>query len=399
MSSSAATETQQVEATAAIQLQQQRDSSSFDPSPAHDPPPPPVPSSDPRLSIDQDRSPANSTPTDNNDEHDLFKLKPSEALQLLSANVELLVRITGDVPPTPPPKTPTDPQMSNMQVEKENIARSHSEKSLARLRAQALREEQEEKLRKQRHQQQIQEKLQKLGQKSGSSSVGNLSKLQAYSASMSAQLIAQQDAYAQSIDGVRLKHSSLRHANPSSSAPNLHPPEPYIVVGADSQPLNLQHGAITRKFYSKNEPPISVNQYLLRLHQFCPMSTAVYLATSLYIHRLAVEERAIPVTRRNAHRLVLAGLRVAMKALEDLSYPHTKIAKVGGVSEVELARLEISFCFLAGFELVVGEELLKKHWQVLREGKVGRMVDGMEVPLLKLEKKKKMSRDVHQLMQ
>jgi hypothetical protein len=163
--------------------------------------------------------------------------------------------------------------------------------------------------------------------------------------------------------------------------------------------LNLQHGAITRKFYSKNEPPISVNQYLLRLHQFCPMSTAVYLATSLYIHRLAVEERAIPVTRRNAHRLVLAGLRVAMKALEDLSYPHTKIAKVGGVSEVELARLEISFCFLAGFELVVGEELLKKHWQVLREGKVGRMVDGMEVPLLTLEKKKKMSRDVHQLMQ
>ncbi|QYS98714.1 hypothetical protein H0G86_005882 [Trichoderma simmonsii] len=380
MSSSAATETEQVEATAAIQLQQQPDASSLDPSPVHELPPRPVPSSDPRLSIDQDRGPANSPPTDNNDEHDLFKLKPAEALQLLSASVELLVRITGDVPPTPPPKTPTDPQMSNMQVEKENIARSHSEKSLARLRAQALREEQEEKLRKQRHQQQeIQEKLQKQkhSQKSGSSS----------------------DAYAQSIDGVRLKHNSLRHANPSSSAPNLHPPEPYIVVGADSQPLNLQHGAITRKFYSKNEPPISVNQYLLRLHQFCPMSTAVYLATSLYIHRLAVEERAIPVTRRNAHRLVLAGLRVAMKALEDLSYPHTKIAKVGGVSEVELARLEISFCFLAGFELVVGEEILKKHWQVLREGKVGRMVDGVEVPLLKLDKKRKTSREVHQLMQ
>ncbi|EGR45686.1 uncharacterized protein TRIREDRAFT_40918, partial [Trichoderma reesei QM6a] len=322
--------------------------------------PPPVPSSDPRLSIDHDRSPPTAT-TDStsNDEYDLFKLKPAEALQLLSAGVELLVRITGDVPPTPPPKTPTDPQMSNMQAEKENIARSHSEKSLARLRAQALREEQEEKLRKQRQQQQqqLQEKQQKHAHRSGGSS---------------------------SIDGVRLKHDALRRANPSSSAPNLHPPEPYIVVGADSQPLNLQHGAITRKFYSKNEPPISVNQYLQRLHQFCPMSTAVYLATSLYIHRLAVEERAIPVTRRNAHRLVLAGLRVAMKALEDLSYPHTKIAKVGGVSEVELARLEISFCFLAGFELVVSAERLKKHWAVLREGKIQRMVDGIEVPLLKL---------------
>lgn len=387
MSSSAATETQQVEATAPIQLQQQdqqpqkpEEASSLEPSPVHDPPPPPVPSSDPRLSIDHDRSPPTAT-TDStsNDEYDLFKLKPAEALQLLSAGVELLVRITGDVPPTPPPKTPTDPQMSNMQAEKENIARSHSEKSLARLRAQALREEQEEKLRKQRQQQQqqLQEKQQKHAHRSGGSS----------------------DAYVQSIDGVRLKHDALRRANPSSSAPNLHPPEPYIVVGADSQPLNLQHGAITRKFYSKNEPPISVNQYLQRLHQFCPMSTAVYLATSLYIHRLAVEERAIPVTRRNAHRLVLAGLRVAMKALEDLSYPHTKIAKVGGVSEVELARLEISFCFLAGFELVVSAERLKKHWAVLREGKIQRMVDGIEVPLLKLDRKKKMSREVHQLMQ
>ncbi|KAL6867117.1 cyclin domain-containing protein [Trichoderma novae-zelandiae] len=407
MSSSAATETQQVAPTAAIQLQQQQQpdsSSSLDPSPVHDLPPRPVPSSDPRLSIDYERSPPDSTSAgSDDDEHDLFKLKPADALQLLSAGVELLVRITGDVPPTPPPKTPTDPQMSNMQAEKENIARSHSEKSLARLRAQALREEQEEKLRKQRQQQQQQqqlhEKQQKHALRSGSS-VGRTSKLQAYSASMSAQLIAQQDAYAQSIDGVRLKHDSLRRANPSASAPNLHPPEPYIIVGADSQPLNLQHGAITRKFYSKNEPPISVNQYLQRLHQFCPMSTAVYLAASLYIHRLAVEERAIPVTRRNAHRLVLAGLRVAMKALEDLSYPHTKIAKVGGVSEVELARLEISFCFLAGFELVVSAELLKKHWAVLREGKVQRMVDGVEVPLLRLDKKKKKSsRDVQQLMQ
>ncbi|KAL9485339.1 hypothetical protein ACSS6W_004128 [Trichoderma asperelloides] len=379
MSSSAATETQQIEATMAIQLQQP-DSSSLDPSPVRDLPPPPVPSSDPRLSIDSNKSPpADSAPANSADDYDLFKLKPTDALQLLSSSVELLVRITGDVPPTPPPKTPTDPQMSNMQAEKESIARSHSEKSLARLRAQALLEEQEEKMRKQRIKRQQEEQQQEQQQK-----------LQKQSRSSAAS-----DAY--SIDGVRLKHDHLKRSTPSSSAPNLHPPEPYVVVGADSQPLNLQHGAITRKFYSKNEPPISVHQYLLRLHQFCPMSTAVYLATSLYIHRLAVEERAIPVTRRNAHRLVLAGLRVAMKALEDLSYPHTKIAKVGGVSEVELARLEISFCFLAGFELVVREELLKKHWKVLREGKM--VIDGMEVPKLKLEKKRKTSREVYQLMQ
>lgn len=106
----------------------------------------------------------------------------------------------------------------------------------------------------------------------------------------------------------------------------------------------------------------------MRIHRFCPLSTAVYLATALYIHRLAVMERAIAVTKRNVHRLLLAGLRVAMKALEDLSYAHSKFAKVGGVSELELARLEISFCFLTGFELVVDEQSLSEQWELLRSG-------------------------------
>lgn len=176
-------------------------------------------------------------------------------------------------------------------------------------------------------------------------------------------------------------------------------PQPYIIIGENSQPLNLQHSAITRKFFSKAPPPISIEDYLIRIHRFCPMSTAVYLATSLYIFRLAVEERAIPVTRRNCHRLLLAGLRVAMKALEDLSYPHAKIARVGGVSEMELARLEISFCFLVGFELVVDEEALRKHWELLKQntgpGSSGSGMGGTAgaLPNLKLDVRRKKNLD------
>ncbi|MCJ1398331.1 hypothetical protein MMC11_001529 [Xylographa trunciseda] len=151
-------------------------------------------------------------------------------------------------------------------------------------------------------------------------------------------------------------------------SPEAHPAEPFHIIGSDTQPLSVQEGALTRKFYSKRPPPIPLEEYLLRLHRYCPMSTAVYLATSFYIHKLAIVERIIPVTRRNAHRLVLAGLRVAMKALEDLSYPHRRFAKVGGVSEPELGRLEISFCFLTDFELKVGKEMLHKHAEMMRDG-------------------------------
>lgn len=319
------------------------------------PPPPPVPSDDPKLAS-QARTPpplhhVGPLPAS----QDLFKVSPVAALQLLSAGVEALVRVTGDIPPTPPPSNPPGTSMREFQKEKAEIVRSHSERSLARLRAQAEAEQKKP------------------------AKVAAAPQLQESSRSST-------PSGHQPIDGVQ-----LRHAPPPPPAS----PEPYIVIGANSQPLNLQHSAITRKFYSKAPPPISIEEYLMRIHRFCPMSSAVYLATSYYIFRLAVEERAIPVTRRNCHRLILAGLRVAMKALEDLSYPHARFARVGGVSEIELARLEISFCFLTGFELVVREDGLRRHWETLRDGKglgdaggVG-LAEVGRVPVLKLEHRRK----------
>ncbi|KAH8176688.1 cyclin domain-containing protein [Sarocladium implicatum] len=351
-----------------IQLHQDSSASSDS---VHDLPPPPVPSSDPHLLPNgQDASSASQRAPDS---ADLFELPALEAVKLLSAHIEVLVRMTGDIPPTPPLKHSTDPQMSGMQAEKDSIARTHSEQSLARLAQQAQADANKSTSRPQ----------------SSAGQPGDPNKVQAYNNALRAKLSAQQASHGalstvQDLDGVQLKKGLTSPLSPPGSNP-----QPYVVIGADSQPLNLQHGAITRKFYSKNEPPITITAYLLRLHQFCPMSTAVYLATSLYIHRLAIEERAIPVTRRNAHRLVLAGLRVAMKALEDLSYSHSKIAKVGGVSELELARLEVSFCFLTGFELVVGEEKLRTHWESLRNGKAQQILSGMEVPTLRLIRKPK----------
>lgn len=314
-------------------------------------PPPPNPSSDPTLAVLENDSPQ-AEPQLNND---IFKMSPRAALKLLSSGVEALVKVTGDIPPTPPPTSPTLHHMRGIQLEKDSIKRSNSEKELARMRQQA-----EDAAKR----------------PSSSREPSSLSQLSPQSSAS--------NGASQPIDGVRLRATPSPGLEPTMSPMS---PEPYVIIGENSQPLNLQHGAITRKFYSKKPPPISVEDYLSRLHRFCPMSTAVYLATSLYIHRLAVDERAIPVTRRNAHRLLLAGLRVAMKALEDLSYPHGKMAKVGGVSELELARLEISFCFLTNFELVVTEKVLREHCDVLRQGSSWNVL-GAGVPTLTLSNKR-----------
>lgn len=295
------------------------------------PPPKPIPSADPKLESQARTPPPLHFRTPTTLPEDLFHVTPLAALRLLSAAVDALVNVTGDIPPTPPLSSPPIPHMSGMAREKAAIVRSHSGTDLARGLVQAQPD----------------------GTQPGDGG-----------------FFEHATPQAPPIDGVHMRTSP-------TTPPPVGPVEPYIIIGANSQPLNLQHSAITRRFYSKKPPPISIADYLARIHHYCPMSTAVYLATSYYIYRLAVEERAIVVTGRNCHRLLLAGLRVAMKALEDLSYPHAKFSRVGGVSEVELGRLEINFCFLAGFELMVTEEVLRKHWESLKDTKASAASSGL----------------------
>ncbi|MCJ1268800.1 hypothetical protein MMC22_008688 [Lobaria immixta] len=239
---------------------------------------------------------------------DIFTLTPEAAMRMLCSSVETLVRMTGDVPPTPPVSLPSTPIPRLMLAEKGNGPYENRDIERPRSR-QALKNPED-------------------------------------------------------VDSVPPK------AKTPIGSPEAGPSEPLHVnvIGANMEPLHIQRGAISRKFYSKKPPPISLEEYLSRLHRYCPMSTAVYLATSLYIYRLAVIEKIIAVTARNAHRLLLAGLRVAMKALEDLSYPHHRFSKVGGISERELGRLEVSFCFVTNFELKVNAEMLLKHAQTIRDG-------------------------------
>ena len=297
---------------------------------AHSPPPslpaPPDPATDPAV------VPSINTPPDDAgaipEDLDIFTLTSVAALKMLCGMVETLIKFTGDVPPTPPTSDVGSPPRTTQQ-DAEGQPR-----------------------------------------KIGASMKENMA------------FGARRDEH-DHIDGVPFVKTPI-------GSPEAHHSEPVRDIGAGAEPIGVQHLAIARKFYSKKPPPIALEEYLMRLHRYCPMSTAVYLATALYINRLAVVERIIPVTPRNAHRLVLGALRVAMKALEDLSYPHRRFAKVGGVSEIELGRLEISFCFLTNFELKVTPEMLLDEATSLKDGAT---VDDEPVPFqmkipVKKEKRK-----------
>ena len=249
---------------------------------------------------------------------DIFKLAPDDVLKLMCANIADLVQRTGDVLSTPPPNHPISPDLRTV-------------------------------------------------------TCGDESSLLEPTISFNKEnipLTPSKDVGSDEIDALIIKGNTI--GSPEASAT-----EAPIVIGANAESTRVQHDAIVRKFYSKRPPPISLEEYIFRIHRYCPMSTAVFLAASLYIDRLSNAKRVLHVTSRNVHRLLLATLRIAVKALEDRSYPHRRFAKVGGVSEAELKRLEISFCFVINFDLKVNEEMLSSQAVVLRAAQRRRLEGGV----------------------
>ncbi|KAJ9661758.1 hypothetical protein H2198_001723 [Neophaeococcomyces mojaviensis] len=271
---------------------------------SRDPPPPPEPSRDAGI------VPPIQSPTLEGLDHltpeniDIFTLDPVAALKLLCEGTQLLVDMTGDIPPTPPVRSRgSSPPGHGRQPARDPTTTPPKQNTHLSVVGFTSRNENDH------------------------------------------------------IDGVPFVRTPI-------GSPEAFCHEP-IVHGDTSQSAAIQSAALARKFYSKRPPPISLDDYLSRMHKYCPMSTAVYLATSHYISYLAVREKLLPVTTRNVHRLVLAGLRVAMKALEDLSWPHGRFAKVGGISEAELGKLEVGFCFLMDFGLKVDAQMLTDEAQNL----------------------------------
>ncbi|KAF2469639.1 uncharacterized protein BDR25DRAFT_304359 [Lindgomyces ingoldianus] len=122
-------------------------------------------------------------------------------------------------------------------------------------------------------------------------------------------------------------------------------------IGTDQEPSPEEIANLARKFFSKYVPDISLEKYAVRIQSFCPLSTAVWLAAGAYTHRMCCITRRVPLTLRTMHRVLLATLVTAMKALEDHRWNDDRFSKVGGVEVKSLVRIELSVIYLTGGHL------------------------------------------------
>lgn len=158
---------------------------------------------------------------------------------------------------------------------------------------------------------------------------------------------------------------------PSSEADHYNTPPTLIIRDKQRKAVSKQEVAnksvIIKRFWGKKPPDITVWDYLLRMHHYCPMSPAVYLAAGLYVYRLCVQMQTFVLTPLSVHRLVLAALRIACKNIEDINFKQTRFASVCGITNADLYRLEVAFLFLIDFDICIDAIVLQHQLVILTE--------------------------------
>lgn len=91
-------------------------------------------------------------------------------------------------------------------------------------------------------------------------------------------------------------------------------------VGGASPQLTVFHGL--------RAPPISVEAYLVRIAKYAKCSPACFAHSMVHMLKLAQQDPSFAPTRLNVHRLVLTGVLISAKFLDDRYFNNAFYAKV-----------------------------------------------------------------------
>ncbi|XP_024383509.1 cyclin-U1-1 [Physcomitrium patens] len=114
-----------------------------------------------------------------------------------------------------------------------------------------------------------------------------------------------------------------------------------------------QQGKKLTIFHGLRAPSISIAKYLERIFKYTNCSPSCFVVAYVFLDRLVHRQPDLLVTTLNVHRLLVTSVMVATKMLDDVHFNNAFFARVGGVSVVELNRLELEFLFRLDFKLSV----------------------------------------------
>ncbi|VFQ98744.1 unnamed protein product [Cuscuta campestris] len=105
-------------------------------------------------------------------------------------------------------------------------------------------------------------------------------------------------------------------------------------------------------FHGSRAPSLTVHQYLDRIFRYSDCSPACFVVAYIYLDRFVARTGAV-LTSLNVHRLLITSVMLAAKFLDDRCYNNGYYARVGGISNSELNKLELKLLTALHFQLHV----------------------------------------------
>ncbi|KAI4322561.1 hypothetical protein L6164_022242 [Bauhinia variegata] len=124
---------------------------------------------------------------------------------------------------------------------------------------------------------------------------------------------------------------------------------------------SVRLGKSLNAFHGVRAPSISIPKYLERIYKYTNCSPSCFIVGYVYIDRLIHRHPDSLVISLNVHRLLVTSVMIASKMLDDVHYNNAFYARVGGVSNAELNRLELELLFLLDFGVVVSSRVFESY--------------------------------------
>ncbi|CAH9087254.1 unnamed protein product [Cuscuta europaea] len=119
-------------------------------------------------------------------------------------------------------------------------------------------------------------------------------------------------------------------------------------------------------FNGSRAPSMSVGQYVDRIFRYSNCSPACFVVAYIYLDRFVSRTGAL-LTSLNVHRLLITSIVLAAKFLDDGCYNNGYYAKVGGISNSELNKLEMKFLTALQFRLHVSVDTFISYCALLEK--------------------------------
>lgn len=117
------------------------------------------------------------------------------------------------------------------------------------------------------------------------------------------------------------------------------------------------------QFSSGKIPKISLDDYFKRIIKYCKLEYGTFIGLMIYLDKIAEK---IEINSYNIHRLILAALVCSYKYTLDYYVSNQFFAKVGGISNTELAMIEASFLEIIDYKLYISQEEYEKYQHFIR---------------------------------